>query len=273
MSQLDGWERKTMKHPERFPHGAPCWVDLMTSDVPAALDQYAALLGWTYVDGTEESGFYTMALVDGAPVAGIGALAPDAQLPPSWTVYLSVDSAEACAEAVRGAGGTVVMGPMDVETPELQGRMAVVADPAGAVFGIWEPAAHTGFGAVEEAGTVVWSECMTRDAQATRMFLADVFGFGFEQIGDGEGFDYTVGSVGDAQVIGVMAMGDSFPAEVLSHWLPYFQVEDPDRTAELLTGSGGRVMMGPEDTPYGRIVVGTDPQGAVVAFLKPAPTG
>lgn len=260
-----------MKHPEKFPQGVPCWADLMTSDVPAAREAYGALLGWTYVDGTEESGFYSMALVDGVSVAGVGALPPDAPQPPAWTVYLAVDSCDDTLAAVREAGGTVLMGPIDVRVPAYMGRMAVIADPAGAVVGLWQSVEHTGFGAVQQDGTVVWNECMSRDAARSREFLATVFGYEFQQIGDGEQFDYTVGIVAGEEQIGVMAMGSSYPAEVPSYWMPTFQVADADATAATLTAAGGQLMMGPDDSPYGRIVVGADPQGAAVGFIQPTP--
>ncbi|CAM5249341.1 VOC family protein [Streptomyces violaceorubidus] len=109
---------------------------------PAAIhDFYGALFGWEFRPGPQQLGPYARALLDGREVAGIGQLPPDRQLPTAWTPYFASDDVNVTAETVRLCGGTVGVGPLDAGEA---GRMALGSDPTGAVFGVWQAAAHLG---------------------------------------------------------------------------------------------------------------------------------
>ena len=75
---------------DRYEHGVPSWVDLGTPDIPKAIEFYSSLFGWQIEQGPPEAGGYSMCLLRGKPVAGLGPqMSPG---PPYWTTYVTVDS-------------------------------------------------------------------------------------------------------------------------------------------------------------------------------------
>lgn len=248
---------------EPWSQGTPCWVDGMVNDVQAARDFYAALFGWEMVETGPDTGGYTIAQVSGRPVAGLGENEPDSQMPPVWTTYLAVDDVEEVAARVSEHGGQIFMPAMDVMD---QGRMAVVADPTGAVFGLWQAKKHHGAQIVNEPGALTWNECMTRDYDGAKKFYAEVFGYDLEDIGDGS-FHYCVLNLGGRPVGGLGQIGTDMPAEVPAHWMSYFSVADTDATLERATGLGARVRLPAQDTPYGRMAVLEGAQGEGFAVI------
>ena len=117
-----------------WPAGTPCWVDLSVPDVQAAVDFYAAVIGWTFVDSGPDYGNYHIAQVDGRAAAGIGPIMQEGQ-PAAWTVYLASDDVDATTKLISEHGGSIFAGPMDIAS---NGRMAIAADPTGGVFGVWQ---------------------------------------------------------------------------------------------------------------------------------------
>lgn len=250
---------------ERWPDGTPSWVDLMVPDQAKAVAFYSSLFGWDVHTGGEESGFYGMAALQDRPVAGIGQPPPGQEMPPVWTTYLSVSDVDKTAAAITEAGGQIVMPVMEVMK---EGRMAVATDPAGAVFGLWEPGHHFGTQVTSAPGTPAWNECMSRDYPASKAFYEQVFGYGFQDLSNDE-FTYAVLLVDGRPVGGVGGLPESVPAEVPSNWATYFWVSDADASAAKVTELGGRVLGEPFDSPFGRQVRVMDDQGA--AFLLIAP--
>ncbi|MEV6829756.1 VOC family protein [Amycolatopsis sp. NPDC051102] len=250
---------------ERWPDGTPSWVDLMVPDQAKAVAFYSGLLGWDVQRGGEETGFYGMAELRGRPVAGIGQTPPGQDIPAVWTTYLAVSDVDRTVTAITEAGGQVVMPVMEVMK---EGRMAVVADPAGAVFGLWEAGHHLGTQVTSALGTPAWNECMSRDYAAAKPFYEEVFGYGFQDISSDQ-FTYAVLLIDGRPVGGLGALPESVPAEVPSHWLTYFWVPDAEAAAAKVVELGGTVQGKPFDSPYGRQVRVTDDQG--VPFLVIAP--
>lgn len=248
--------------------GTPCWVDLMVPDQQAALDFYRDLFGWQGEPGPPETGGYAVCTFKGLPVAGIGPTM-DETTPTVWTTYLSVDDADASVAAIGKAGGAVMMPPMDVMT---LGRMFVAADPAGAVFGVWQPRDFFGAQLVNEPGALSWNECNSRDAAASRDFYSAAFGVGFEKIPGA--VDYQTIQVNGRPVGGVNAMTEPpFVPEIPSHWMTYFAVDDTDSTVDAAVKRNGAVIMPPADTPFGRMAVLRDPWGAVFSVIRIAEEG
>jgi len=250
--------------------GTPCWADLGTPDIDAAAAFYGGLFGWSIEKGenAEQTGDYRQAMLRGKPVAGVMPLMQEGQ-PPTWSTYVSVEDADATTAKVREAGGSVLAEPMDVLD---LGRMAVFADPSGAVFGIWQPGTFTGAEIVSEPNAIVWNELNTRDTAGARDFYAAVFGWSFEEREFGANVYITI-KRGDDSLGGVMDLTGRVPDEVPNHWLVYFAVDDADATIEKAKGSGGEVVFGPEDiSEVGRIAVLKDSFGAVFALIKPDPS-
>lgn len=157
--------------------GTPCWIDLMVPDQQAALDFYCDLFGWQGEVGPPETGGYSVCTLKGKPVAGImkasnpDGTVPDPLPPTVWTTYLATDSIDATLKSVTDAGGSVMMGPMDVMD---LGRMAVITDPTGAVVGLWQAGSFDGAGIVNEHGALIWNELSTGDTDAAAAFYAAV---------------------------------------------------------------------------------------------------
>lgn len=253
-----------MPHVASHPAGQPSWFDLMTSDIAAARRFYAAVLDWQMEEGGPETGGYTTCLVQGEVVAGIGQLAPGQAVPPSWTVYFGVDDADVTSDAVASAGGAVLLAPMNVLDV---GRMAVCQDPTGAVFGLWQPVRHPGAGLVDEPGAMAWCEVNTRDADTAATFYERVFGLRRERVDIDVTTYYMLQNHG-VPVAGVLQMTAEW-GDLPPHWMAYFRVADVDDAKARVLAHGGQVPVGPFDSPYGRIIVVIDPQGAALSLIGP----
>lgn len=255
---------------DRYEAGVPSWVDIGVPDKQVAADFYGALFGWEALEGPPEAGGYRVAMVRDRAVAGIG----DQQNPghPVWATYIAVDDADEAVAKVLAAGGQVLLPAMDVLDV---GRMAVLADPQGAVFSVWQAGTHPGAELVNEPGTWSWSELVTTDVDAAKGFYGDVFGWTTDPKGDGPVPEYTEWQVSGRSVGGMMQKPPMMPAEVPPHWAVYFAVADADAAAARVEQLGGTVVMPPMDIEPGRFAVVTDPSGAVfnVIALKPELAG
>jgi len=257
--------------------GMPCWLDLGTTDTAAAREFYGRLFGWDYEVGGPETGGYIQALLRGKRVAGMYELMPEMLeqgVPPNWTTYLSIDDVDDTAKRIAHAGGTVVIGPMDIMD---EGKMLVAQDPTGATFGGWQPQNHYGSQLRDEHGTPTWVEVLTRDPDRARDFYGSVFGYDFEDMGADFG-GYILMNVGGENAAGLWTMPEQVPAEVPPHWMPYFAVDDADATVEAAQASGASVLNGPMDMEtVGRFATLQDPLGAAFSIIKLAersqPTG
>jgi predicted enzyme related to lactoylglutathione lyase len=249
--------------------GTFCWIDLGTPDQDAAGEFYGALFGWRLKEdeNAEQTGGYRTARLDDKAVGGVMKLMQEGQ-PPAWMNYVCVEDTDATVAKARDAGAQVLAEPMSVLD---YGRMAVLADPTGAVFGLWQPGVNVGADVVGEPGALSWNELNTRDRDAAKSFYGDVFGWSFEDR-EYEGGTYTIISVDGEGIGGVTDITDRVPAEVPAHWLVYFTVEDTDATSETAKQRGGEIPAGPFDiAEVGRIAVVKDPWGAFFAVIQPDP--
>jgi predicted enzyme related to lactoylglutathione lyase len=205
---------------------------------------------------------------DGKNVAGLMRHMQEGQ-PTVWASYVSVADADETAQKVKGAGGSVIVEPMDVMDI---GRMAFFSDPTGAVFGVWQPKSFAGADLVNEPGSLCWSEVMTRDAEADKAFYTAVFGWhpGRPQF-EGAPDSYTVWQLDGRNVGGMMQMSDEyFPAEIPPHWGVCFAVADCDATVEKARELGATVTNEPVSMPIGRFAGLVDPQGASFTVMQAA---
>ena len=113
-----------------WPEGTPCWVDLSITDIPKAIAFYQGLFGWDTQQGPPEAGGYAISHLDGRSVAGIGPKMGSPEAPSVWMTYIATDDADATAAKIKGAGGQLMMDPMDVMDV---GRMLVAADTDASV--------------------------------------------------------------------------------------------------------------------------------------------
>jgi predicted enzyme related to lactoylglutathione lyase len=253
-----------------YPQGTPNWVDLQTTDQSAAKQFYSSLLGWSYDDNPMPGGdaVYAMATVNGETVAAIAPMPPGAPegRPPMWNTYIAVDDVDAAVDKVSDAGGQVLMPAFDIGDA---GRMTFVADPTGAVVGLWQANRHIGATLVGDTGAVIWNELTTDKPDSALSFYEAVVGMNHSTVEMAPGQNYRLLKAGGTDVGGCM---EPQMAGVPNHWHVYFAVDDVDATATKAGAEGGRVLVEPFDIPsVGRSAVLSDPQGAVFSVLKPAP--
>jgi predicted enzyme related to lactoylglutathione lyase len=251
-----------------YPPGTPSWVELSSPDTDASASFYGELMDWSATEPgpIEETGGYRMFEHDSNRLAGLMGHMQHGQ-PTVWATYVTVTDADETAEKVRAAGGQVVAEPMDVM--EI-GRMAVFTDPAGAVFGVWQPKTFAGADVVNEPNSLCWNELLTRDSQTGKQFYPAVFGWSPGRPSfEGAPETYVVWELDGNPVGGMMQMTDEmFPPEVPPHWGVCFAVADCDATVAKARELGATVTYEPMDMPIGRFAGLTDPQGASFTVMK-----
>jgi uncharacterized protein len=243
-----------MSQRDSYPPGVPCWVDNLVPDPGEAMIFYGQLFGWEF-DGPGPGEYY-VARLRGRDVAGVMQAPPG--VPPGWSTYVSVKSAEDTARAA----GRVVVEPLDALPA---GRLAALEDPAGAIVGVWEPAQRLGCQLVNEASAYAMSALHTPDPDAAARFYRDVFGWETEEFAPGVSLFRLPGYVGGEpaqpvprDVVAVMATDDG-PAR----WSVDFWVGDADVVAARAPELGGSVVVAPFDSIPTRQAVIADPSGAV----------
>jgi uncharacterized protein len=248
------------------PVGAPCWVDLLTSDPERSRDFYGQVFGWTSTEPQEQFGGYFNFSSGGVLVAGGMPKQPGMEGPETWSVYLATDDAQKTLDAATAHGGQVILPAMQVAD---LGTMGMVTDAGGAAIGVWQPGLHKGFGVVAQAGAPAWFEVYTRDYAATIAFYRDVFGWDTHTVSDTPEFRYTIAQYGSDQLAGIMDATGFLPEGAPAHWAVYFGTEDADATLATITSLGGSVIRPAEDTPYGRLAEAADPTGVHFKIVAP----
>lgn len=243
-----------------YPSGTPVWADLQTADPAAAASFYRSLFGWDVPDADPAHGGYAVASLSNTPVAAIGPFPPGMERP-VWTVYFAVADLDASAAAATATGGAVLLPPGEL-MPGL--RMAIVADPAGAVHGLWQRDQDSPW-LRDEPGAVDWLELAAPDYESTFPFYEDVLGVAVSEMRV-NGEPYGLLDVGPANVAGATTTAPG----VQAHWLVYFGVADLDAAVLRLTELGGSILEAPvAATGVGRWAIVTDAQGAGFGLLEP----
>ena len=239
---------------ENQPDGTPTWIDLGIPDLERAMAFYGAVFGWEFEVGPPETMRYTQCLLGGRRVAAL-AENPDPDATAFWwNMYLATGDCAASARRVTDAGGTIVMEPMEVMD---QGVMAIVKDPVGAQFGLWQGGAHIGCEVVNEPGSLLRNDLVTPDPEPARAFYAAVFDFTLDGNPDLPDFDFTFLRRPDGHEIGGVLGVPGVPS---SGWTTLFEVADTDATVARAAEAGGTPGT-PEDFVYGRMATITDPFG------------
>lgn len=252
---------------ESAPVGAPCWLDVMSSDPERTRSFYCDLFGWDADEPNPDFGGYFNFSKDGVRVAGgMPQMEPEAGIPDMWSIYLASDDAEATVAKATAAGAPVFVPPQAIAD---LGTMAVMGDPGHATIGLWQPGLHTGFGIFNESDTPAWFELHTRDYEASIAFYRDVFGWETDTVSDDPEFRYTTLGVGDDALAGIMDSSAHLPEDAPAQWKVYFKVADADASLAKAVDLGATLVQGPDDSPYGRIVVLTDPTTAEFRLIGP----
>ena len=252
------------------PLGAPCWVDLFTTDPEASEEFYGEIFGWTVDDPGPEFGGYVNFLRAGVQVGGCMRNDGSSGQPDMWSVYLAVADAQAIVDDAAAHGGQTHVPPMPVAD---LGVMAMVADAGGAAIGLWQPGRHKGFGVYGETGAPSWFELHTRAYDASLDFYRQVFAWNLALTADTPEFRYSSLEIDGEPLAGIIDASKFLPDGVPAHWAIYFGVDDADATLERVEKLGGAVVQPAEDTPYGRLAAAVDSTGAGFRLLQPLPTG
>jgi predicted enzyme related to lactoylglutathione lyase len=246
------------------------WPEVSTTDAPKALAFYTALFGWT--DNPVMDGGYHILQMDGKDVGGLYQLMPEQlerEVRPSWRNYVAVKDTDVSLAKAQELGGTMLHEPFDV--PGV-GRMAIVQDPSGAAFCLWQTLGHEGATA-KGLGASGWTELASTDRTKALTFYHALFGWTRMPGDTKDGFDYAELAVpGDDQpCIGAYQIGPEM-GPMPSQWMNYFEVADCDGTAGKAQSLGGQLFVPPTDIPdVGRFCVLSDPMGASFAVVKLSP--
>ena len=241
------------------PHGAPIWIDLSSSDVDRAQEFYGTVFGWTFEPSGPDYGGYVNAFKDGKPVAGLMLNDPQWNAPDAWTIYFHTGDIQSTAAAITPAGGSTCVEPMEVKE---KGWMAMGTDPSGALFGLWQPTGHHGFGGARRARDAgLASADHPRLRQGRRLLpggvrLADPSRVRHRRI------PLHHSNFRRQRLLGVMDGTAFLPDGIPSHWTMFFGADDVDETLRIIVDHGGAVLRAAEDTPYGRLAAAADPTGA-----------
>ncbi|AGF71235.1 VOC family protein [Corynebacterium halotolerans] len=242
--------------------GMPYWIDLTTSDPRKSAHFYSEILGWEIREEVEGSG-YRIARVQGLPVAGFIPQPDDAPFPDTWITYFLADDIERQIRQVTELGGRVLADPTDVQL----GRMAVLADAAGAMFGLVEPRGEDAFVAAGEPGTPVWHELTTTSRYNEALdFYHGLFDWELATMDVGEDFKYATAMSEGAPFAGLWKAEGSFPPQVPSFWQSYLGVLDVDAAVRRVPELGGEIIREPWDSEFGRMALISDSTGATVTL-------
>jgi predicted enzyme related to lactoylglutathione lyase len=243
--------------------GTPSWVDVSSTDLPATVEFLTQLFGWNATDMGEEAGHYTLFDQGGKRVSAAGPKMQGDPGPATWTTYITVADADETVAKAKAAGGSVFVEPMDVFDA---GRMAILADPTGGVFAIWQPGETIGAELVNEPNSLCWNELTVSEPDDVMPFYSELFGWTVVKHDDP--FPYRELHLDGKPIGGCMQMNENFPPGLPTHWMTYFAVADCDATADSAKSLGGSVHVGPMDIPVGRMAMIGDPGGAVCAVIK-----
>lgn len=250
--------------------GSFCWMELGTSDQNAAKKFYMNLFGWTVEDAPMGPGeFYSMFKLNDNVAAAAYTLRQDQQahgVPPHWMIYIATDSADDSSRRAAELGATILMQPFDVMDA---GRMAVVQDPTGAHFCLWESKKTSGVTAKSTDGAFCWADLNTRDIPRATEFYSKLFGWTLEK-GENDNSDYLHIKNGDEYIGGIPSAEQQDP-NVPPSWLLYFETSNCDASVEKAKQNGAKVFFGPVSMEnVGRFAVLSDPQGAVFSLFQSA---
>jgi uncharacterized protein len=260
-------EARMQETPDYAP-GTFCWVELGTTDGEAAKKFYTELFDWSFDDRSVGPDMvYTMLKKDGKEVGALYKMPAEMSaqgIPPNWLSYASTANADDTSAKVISLGGNLMKEPFDVMDV---GRMAVIQDPTGAVFAIWEARKHKGAALVNAPGSLCWNELMTTDTDKAGDFYSGLFGWDKDVQNFGP-MEYTMFTNEGRPTAGMFQLTAEMKG-IPPNWLVYFAVDDCDAKVEKATSLGASVMKPADDIPgIGRFAILNDPQRAAFAIIK-----
>lgn len=241
------------------------WHDLITHDVSAVKLFYAGVFGWRFEDlpGTDR---YTLIRHDGRMIGGIvySDRKVDGKPVSQWVSLMSVPDVDQAVDRVREVGGRIYAGPRDIDD---RGRLAIVGDPEGAVFGVVRATGGDPPDREAEIGEWLWTELWSDDREAAGKVYSTLAGYELDTRETVAGKPYHVFRRDGAPRAGLLL--NPFPEEVTPLWLPYVRVANPAAVVAKVEGLGGQVLVQPDPKHrQGTVAIIADPTGAEVAVQK-----
>jgi uncharacterized protein len=253
---------------EKHIPGSFSWIELATTDQDGAKRFYTSLFGWDVIDnpiGPEE--VYSIFRVGGGNVGATYTLRPDQRsqgVPPHWLLYIATADADDTVARVKELGANIIDPAFDVMD---MGRMAVIQDPTGTVFAVWQAYKSVGLGVAGEINTLSWADLSTNDVETAKKFYEGLFDWKI-QTGEKDSTGYLHIQNGDVMIGGIPPSKYRDPGTP-PFWMIYFAVTDCDAVSTRAQQLGGSLYMPPstmEDVL--RIAILADPQGAVFALFQ-----
>ncbi len=274
--------------------GMPVRVDLSTSEPKAAEQFYGSLFRWQFSDAHPAYGGVADSQADGRRVAtrmGMPVsvvLEADDEQRHQWRVNFHVDDAAAAAEHARECGAQVVQEAVALVDGS---KLAIIADPAGALVGLLEQPGEQAFFAAGEPGTPVWFELLSsagangdagtngdagadKDAPGVSFdsvmdFYHQLFGWEIAIRAKTDQFTYAVGIEEGAPFVG-LAHAEQAAGQ---GWMAYFGVENIDAAVAEVKQNGGEVLSEPQMTEFGPLATVKDSAGVttIICEVPPAP--
>ncbi len=253
-----------------YPYGAPCWVDLLVSDVERAQSFYSELFGWRWLAGDAATGGYTMALLDGHPVAGISRKPVGAPIASQWTTYLRVGQIEVAAGGHRRPRRPHPrVGPCrSAPSPAPSSR----STPAAPTSACGSPATCRAAALLDAPGSLTWNELLTRDYDRVQAFQLGVFGHEFTDETEPGGPRWATAHTGDGNpAYGLAEIGDEWPREIPPHWVASFAAEQRRAVARQGARPRRHAHPGPVRRPLRRRRRAQRPRGRGLLDPRPRP--
>jgi len=244
--------------------GKVIWADLVTPDLAGAKRFYAGLFRWTFNDIRTGDLDYSVALLDGVPVAGLvqRTRRPEERPQPAWLTFISVQDVGEAMRVVLAHGGKVLAQPRSYPR---RGRQAVFADPQGAVFAVLQSSTGDPQDVLAEPGDWIWSSLLTRDPDSDAAFYQAIFGYEVYELPHDDGLEHVLLSTDDY----ARASANALPVDASRlhpHWLNFVRVVNTRDAVAKVEVLGGRVLVAPHPDRHGGLV-------AVVADTAGAPFG
>lgn len=253
---------------ESAPIGAPCWVDLWTSDVEGSRRFYAELFGWVAEEPSPEYGGYFMFAREGVPVAGAMGDMGDMRADDAWKPYLASDDIEQTLKLAAEHGATVQAPAMPVDDLGVQ---AVIGDPQGRPIGIWQPGSFSGFTVINEPGAPLFFAFDTEDYAGAVDFYRQAFGWDplEEATGDGHHYAGYMDPETDRPLAGIGDEVENLAEGEAPAWWVFWQTDDLDASVGKVLALGGTVLTPARDGGLGRVARVADPAGARFLLCEP----
>jgi hypothetical protein len=238
--------------------GMPCWVDVMVESEEQHHDLRAflsTLFDWTWDLGGPEMGYYSIASSNGAPVLGLGR-SEDAR--GTATTYFSTANIDDALKRDGDLGASIMVPSMQVMD---LGYMALLTDPTGSMYGLWQPGTFHGFGVAYENNAPGWFDNVSSDPARAGEFYSATSGHQLTLL------------EGDMRIL---QNGEQWYASI-SHlqrheepqWKPIFIVDSLERIHEVVPRHGGAILIEAMPVPGSALCVFSEPvNGTTMTVMR-----